>query len=309
MRTLIRSLAFVAGVPIWLGLTATALYAQTDNTIYACINKSSGAVKIVSANTTCQINEVLVSWNIVGPTGPIGPPGPTGPPGPPGPAFPITCPQDSVLVGTTCVDKYEASVWQATDSTLIGEIKAGTVTLADLQAGAILLGQSSGDLALAGCPTTGNGCTNVYAVSIPGVLPSRHINWFQATAAARNSGKRLLTNQEWQAAASGTPDGAPCIVSGGIGALGTTGTTGCVSDVGAYDMVGNLWELVGDWVRLGTCAGPLFSSTGDINCYWPPAEIIRGGSFDDGSGAGVFAINGVSSILSSEPSLGFRAAR
>lgn len=41
----------------------------------------------------------------------------------------------------------------------------------------------------ADCPNTGNGCTSVFAVSIPGVLPSLNATWFQAAAACRNAGK------------------------------------------------------------------------------------------------------------------------
>lgn len=52
-------------------------------------------------------------------------------------APPIACPRDSVLVGTACVDKYEASVWRipAGNTTLIAKIKAGTVTRTQLEAG------------------------------------------------------------------------------------------------------------------------------------------------------------------------------
>src|SRR5204863_875584 len=46
----------------------------------------------------------------------------------------------------------------------------------------------------------------VYAVSIPGVLPSTCISWFQAVQACAVSGKRLARNEEWQRAAASTPD-------------------------------------------------------------------------------------------------------
>src|SRR4051812_40618467 len=47
--------------------------------------------------------------------------------------FRTSCPPDSALVGgTICVDKYEASVWETTNASVIAKIKAGTVTLADL---------------------------------------------------------------------------------------------------------------------------------------------------------------------------------
>ena len=45
------------------------------------------------------------------------------------------CPPDSVKVGPTCVDKYEASVWQIAPSntTLVNKVQAGTATLTDRQ--------------------------------------------------------------------------------------------------------------------------------------------------------------------------------
>ena len=76
----------------------------------------------------------------------------------------------------------------------IKKIQTGKVTEAQLLAGgAIQRGVSSDDYP---CNDNGNDCTNIYAVSIPGVTPSAFITWFQAQAAAANSGKRLLTNAE-----------------------------------------------------------------------------------------------------------------
>jgi hypothetical protein len=186
---------------------------------------------------------------------------------------------------------------------VIAKIQAGTVTLAELQgAGAVQRGVASDDYPLATCPDTGNGCVTLYAVSIPGVTPSRFLTWFQATATARNAGKRLPTNAEWQAAALGTPDGAPCIVNAASPRL--TGTAGCVSDVGVFDMVGNLSEWVADWMLPATaCSTPLFG-TGDDNCMSTdtnalgppgPSALQRGGSNINGSGAGVFAVDGTPS--------------
>ena len=169
-------------------------------------------------------------------------------------------------------------------------------------------------------------------------LPSRFLTWFQAAAAARNAGKRLPSNAEWQAAALGTTDGPPCNVGalnlGQSGEVGLTGTAGCVSDVGAFDMVGNLDEWVADWVPRSEnpCPGlwgPGASFSNEAQCLGGagtvppggPGTLIRGGNFGVGSSANTFA--GVFSVIGSmSPStpgimpavpatsfVGFRAAR
>jgi hypothetical protein len=49
--------------------------------IEACIHNESGAIRIVSADTTCADDETRLEWNVLGPKGETGPPGPAGPPG------------------------------------------------------------------------------------------------------------------------------------------------------------------------------------------------------------------------------------
>jgi hypothetical protein len=235
-----------------------------------------------------------------------------------------TCPPDSVRSGTTCIDKYEASVWEVgpANTVLIQKIKAGTATLAELQAVGFQRGVTSDNFG-PGCPDNANSavsstrpCVNVYAVSIAGVTPSRFLTWFQAAAAARNSGKRLPTNAEWQAAALGTPD-LSCRTSGGSPEL-TGSFGGCVSNVGAFDMVGNVWEWVADWVpRSTTCVdlGWVSLGSGDFQCLagaasdGMPGALLRGGDFDGGQGAGVFAISGLNPPTLAQTNVGFRAAR
>jgi hypothetical protein len=221
-----------------------------------------------------------------------------------------------------CLDKYKASAWLVPDTQtgLINKIQKGTVKLSDLTsvaaiaAGVVQRGVASDDYG-PDCPTTGNGCVDLYAVSIAGVTPSRFANWFQAAAMARNSHKRLPTNQEWQAGALGTPDGAPCVLN--AAGPGPTGTAGCVSDVGAFDMVGILLEWVADWVPLSTaCVPSLFAS--DFNCLagasttGGPGALIRGGSWASSTAGGVFAVSGVSTPLFKDlpnGALGFRGVR
>jgi len=239
------------------------------------------------------------------------------------------CPPDSVKSGPTCMDKYEASMWRipptnpagGSNALLIRRIPLGKTTAAALTAaGATRLGESSDNYAP--CNDNGSNCTDVYAVSIAGVTPAASINWFQAAAAARNSRKRLPTNQEWQAGALGTPDtggaddGVTTCNSDNLapGVTATGSRSACVSDVGAFDMVGNLVEWVADWVPLTPISvTPLFAGdqnvTGVVVVNDGPAALLRGGQFTDFTTAGVFAVYGSNRPSASGALIGFRAAR
>lgn len=241
------------------------------------------------------------------------------------------CRPDAVAVGPTCLDKYEASLWfvPASQTRLISKIKSGTASRksvlspAAVSAGVVQLGLSAGDLVEYGCPTTGNGCMNVYAVSIAGVDPASFVTWFQALATARNSGKRLAMNQEWQAGAFGTPDAGfspgPQDCNTYSSAKSLTGSrANCKSDVAAFDMVGNVREWMADWVPRSSakCLGwGAFSDDfmclagADDSSAGGPGVIMRGGSFGIGAGAGVFAVSGDDLPTDALFVLGFRAAR
>lgn len=52
--------------------------AQAPSQIFACVNNSSGTIKIVAAGTICDNGGTLFSWNTQGPIGPQGPQGPAG---------------------------------------------------------------------------------------------------------------------------------------------------------------------------------------------------------------------------------------
>jgi hypothetical protein len=248
------------------------------------------------------------------------------------------CSPDSVRSGNTCIDRYEASIWEINPrcTSLIALVRQGKAKLSDLQAcGAVQHGVSGFDYGT-GCPETGNGCKNFFAVSLPKLTPSQFLNWFQAAAACRNSWKRLPTNGEWQVAALGTPD--PGIDNGttqcNTGTTGLVSLTGsrklCKSDVGAFDMVGNVVEFVGDWGHASSCGNwsSWSPSYGDDNsCMGAdgtagptsllPAATLRGGGFapssaGSGTGAGVFAIdqNGiVASLGGNTGGAGLRCAR
>ncbi len=68
-------------------MTITAYVSPVSaNTIYACVGKTYGEVRIVSATTTCKAREIRLTWSQQGPAGPAGPQGSAGAPGPAGPA-------------------------------------------------------------------------------------------------------------------------------------------------------------------------------------------------------------------------------
>jgi len=244
------------------------------------------------------------------------------------PTAPVrSCGPDAVAAGTICVDKYEASVWRVpnpttTNASLVRRIQLGRATRADLTAGeATQLGTASDDYAP--CTHDGQSCANdIYAVSLPGVMPSAYLTWFQAQAACTDAGKRLPSNAEWQAAVAGTPDPGPddhakdCNTRSSA-AVPTGSRSACVSSAGAFDMVGNVQEYVADWVPPSTnLCGPWTPgiSTTDFNCLLGAAEtgepnvLTRGGEFLLGPFAGPFNVIPVKPSISFDI-IGFRCAR
>jgi formylglycine-generating enzyme required for sulfatase activity len=210
-----------------------------------------------------------------------------------------------VRVGSVCIDRYEASIWDA-------RVGGKQITV---------------DVPIP-CSPNGQDCEGkIFARSVPGVRPRARITWFQAQQALANSGKRLPSNAEWQMAAAGTPDGPPCNVNS-VRPTSTRERPGCISAHGVYDMVGNYWEWVADWVPRSTGCSPFDTHTGN----WPdgfggdeqclggaategaPGALVRGGSFATGAepfdfgSAGPFAIRGVSEPYFVD-GVGFRGAR
>jgi hypothetical protein len=188
------------------------------------------------------------------------------------------------------IDRYEASVWQNPDG-------SG-------QQYGLMLGDYPATF-----PRNGQWKTPLYAVSKAGIMPSSSITWFQSNEACRASGKRLPHGDEWLAAARGTAADGGCLTSGG--SVRPTGQGArCVSEWGAQDMIGNLWEQTAEWFagvgQLDTSATPWGTeiAPGDktfnimSKAYGPdggavaglPSIGLRGGDTVQG-GAGVFAIN------------------
>jgi len=132
------------------------------------------------------------------------------------------------------IDRYEATMWQNADGS------GAQYGLAD---GAFP----------SGFPKNGQYTTSVYALSVSGQKPSAFMTWFQAQQTCRLSGKRLPSDEEWLAAATGTSDSSTGDGTGGVcntsssGPVNTGGRTACVSRWGAEDMIGNVWEWTANW--------------------------------------------------------------
>ena len=209
-----------------------------------------------------------------------------------------------VDVGAWCVDTKEASVFGNA---------AGTGPQ---------FGTASDDYPAA-CNDNGNGCSGIFARSQAGVPPSRFITWFQAHQACDNVGKQLVPNDIWLAAAAGTPDNAvDCNISS-TAVVNTGARTGCVSRWGAMDMVGNVDELVADWMQGNgfdktSDAGAGFGNDGVFGVRLPtassptdpfPAALFRGGVFDSADEAGVFTLDARFGLQDTFPVSGFRCGR
>jgi hypothetical protein len=244
------------------------------------------------------------------------------------PALPVTrCRADAVVAGTVCLDRYEASVWRVPNPTtvnalLVRRIQVGRATQADLVAGgATQLGTADHDYAP--CADDGQNCANdIYAVSLPSVIPSAFITWFQAQEACANAGKRLPTSAEWQVGANGTPDPGPddhatdCNTFSLLAVAPTGSRSSCVSARGAFDMVGNLYEWVADWVPRATACPGWGGFSNDNMCLSGasttangPGALLRGGDFGHGTAAGPFTVSASFGPSVFGPSIGFRCTR
>jgi formylglycine-generating enzyme required for sulfatase activity len=251
----------------------------------------------------------------------------------------LRCPPDSVKVGNVCIDTYEASLWQIPPSNraLVKLVQAGKATLAELTAGGATLLGCQGPQFPANFPIDGNWTPvagsnppspGVYAASIPGVRPTDCISWFRANQACLLSGKRLLTNREWQGAAAGTPDPGTdnlttdCAVESPQ-PVNTGSRSNCQSAWGVFDMVGNVSEWVADWSEVASNCTDWTTTAGipgsDRSCFGGaggaggsslPSAMVRGGSFSSETGAGVFSVDAeFAASMAGESGLGFRCAR
>lgn len=165
--------------------------------------------------------------------------------------------------------------------------------------------------------------------------PWRYVTRDQAMQACARTGKRLPTSAEWYTLSLGmTRVHESCNINSRQ--VANTGFhPECVSPIGAYDMVGNVWEWVSDDVidgkyheqtlpekgfvtqvdsggmatLTGSEANELFGS----DYFWAQQSgafgIIRGGYYDSGTDAGVYTVHADTLPTTAGAGIGFRCVQ
>lgn len=172
---------------------------------------------------------------------------------------------------------------------------------------------------------------NCQSVSKAGEMPWRFITREQANTACLRSGKRLITAAEWFMVAGGTPDNGQCNTDRG-GAQAVGGAEQCVSAVGAYDTIGNVWEWTTDDVIDGryddrnlpesgyvgqvdasgmptvTNSEPSDLFSEDYFWFEPKGAfgVLRGGFYSSKSDGGVYSVHAKTLPTSAGAAIGFR---
>jgi formylglycine-generating enzyme required for sulfatase activity len=229
------------------------------------------------------------------------------------------------------IDRYEASIWSAPDGSGVqhgaasddfpasfpknGQVGPDSWLYAQSRPGVVPTAYVTWFQANVACRASGK------------QLPSLD-RWLAAASGTSDPG-----------ADGGT--GSSCVTSGGSVRATGLGATGCQSSAGAQDMIGNLAEWTAEWYAglrttapdggagdAGSAAGDagtwrdtaggnyggdgLFSVTSRTqagNLGWTPglpSAALRGGSFNDGIAAGVYAFSLSSSPSDWGPAIGFR---
>jgi formylglycine-generating enzyme required for sulfatase activity len=178
------------------------------------------------------------------------------------------------------------------------------------------------------------------AQSVSQRVPWRQVTQHDAQQACSRAGKRLLKPDEWYKAALGTRDASQAFGEDGCnvshnradGAAPSGDGMRCVSDSGAYDMVGNVWEWVDAVVVHGVYEGVTLPLSGYVqgadlagiahvtgsaqderfggDRVWTDATIeagmMRGGYYDSGGQSGLFSLYAASPQSFTGDAVGFR---
>ncbi len=172
-------------------------------------------------------------------------------------------------------------------------------------------------------------------VSEAGKVPWSFVTRDQALQICARSGKRLPTSAEWYALSLGMTDVEhSCNVSSkSIAQTGSLAT--CASPQGAYDLVGNVWEWVSDDVIDGQYNNRQLPQTGYVSqidntgvailteegeqelfsndYFWAQTSgaygMVRGGYYDSGTDAGLYAVHADTPTNAASIGIGFRCVK
>lgn len=210
----------------------------------------------------------------------------------------------------SCVDTYEASWNEACDLKQVANQLESGVALTNPQCGA----------------TSGVELT-----------PWTFVTREQAALACTRSGKRLPNASEWYSFAIGTPDELGVCRLDQNNFAQTGAASACVSAVGVYDTVGNVWEWVADDVIEGVYNGRSLPEKGyvkqvdkggvatitsvdsneeggfGLDYFWAENAgaygVLRGGYHGSETDGGVYAFHAKTLPTTAIGSIGFRCVR
>lgn len=161
------------------------------------------------------------------------------------------------------------------------------------------------------------------------VLPWTNVARHQAEQLCARAEKELLPGSVWYRAALGTAYSA-CHVTGNAPRVNSE--SACRSGVGAFDMVGNVWELVQDTADQQIVTDDTLPATGYVSSVdtngWPrrstssaqiqygsdrvwsrpegEAAVMRGGFYGSGTDAGIYAVHADIALDFSSGAISFR---
>ncbi len=228
------------------------------------------------------------------------------------------CPDDMARVGDVCVDKWEASYDCNMYTAQSTQGSSGPITTDGDADYDDYLWQTRNIATINGGPAVCKG------VSRNNSIPYTTITQYDAKQSCLLSGKSLISNGDWQKAASGTPDDATkCKIDttstgtlipsanwynqGGDDAIYTGSASECISKYGIYDMIGNVWEWSDDLIDAVSNDDYANSATygsdyiyrltlgsisvGEGNSNASVSAFLRGGRWSGGASAGAFALH------------------
>jgi len=171
-----------------------------------------------------------------------------------------------------------------------------------------------------------------FGASVEGGTPWTYITLAHAQRLCARAGKRLPTSAEWYALALGTEE-KECVINDTESR--NAHVSSCMSAVGAYDMIGNVWEWVNETVVGRTWQNRELPEEGYVaeadvsgiaittqdaaqaayteDYFWSKEEgvfgMIRGGFYGSGSDAGLYTVNASVPTNFATQGVGFRCVQ